>query len=170
MSEKEHRARAAGHAVVAIVTLSDTRDATTDASGNAIRDALAAAGHEVLGPRILREDAAALESELRAIVRAEGVDAVIVNGGTGVAPRDHAYDILQRLYDKPMPGFGEFFRALSYKKIGSAALLSRASAGVAGGKIVFSLPGSLGAVRLALDKLILPEIGHILGELRREAP
>jgi molybdenum cofactor biosynthesis protein B len=155
---------------VLVVTLSDTRDASTDTSGALIRAALEAAGHAALGPRILREEPARLEAELRAVVETPGVDAVIVSGGTGIAPRDSAYDVLQRLYARELPGFGELFRALSFAEIGAAAMLSRASAGVVGDRIVFSLPGSRGAVELALSKLVLPEIAHCVGELRRGAP
>ncbi len=167
MSLDAHRARAPRQLVVGIVTLSDSRDATTDESGEAIRTALVAAGHLARGPRILREDPRRLPEELAAACGEPGLDAVIVTGGTGIAPRDLAYEILSRLYTRPLPGFGELFRALSFAAIGSAALLSRASAGVVGDRIVFSIPGSRAAVEMALDQLILPELGHAAGELRR---
>src|SRR5262245_46935680 len=169
MGESEHRAVAPQRITAYVVTLSDTRDETTDTSGRMLRDALASAGHEVAGGRILREDPATLDRDLRAVLAQPGIDVVIVNGGTGIAPRDSAYDVLARLYDRPIPGFGELFRALSFDEIGSAALLSRASAGIASGKLVFSVPGSRGAVRLALERLILPEVTHMVGELRRDA-
>lgn len=173
MPEFEHRAAAPQSVAVFLVTLSDTRTAATDTSGQAIREALEAAGHRVTGARILREDPATLPAELAAVLRNAGGDAVIVTGGTGVGPHDLAFDILAKVYDSPIPGFGELFRMLSFQEIGSAALLSRASAGLAHGKVIFSLPGSRGAVRLALERLILPELAHLAGELRRapgEAP
>ena len=168
MSETQHRATAPQRVAVFVLTLSDTRDAASDTSGGAIRDALLSAGHNVVGTQILREDPATLGTEMAAVFALPGVDAVVVTGGTGIAPRDLASDTLATLYERTLPGFGELFRALSYVEIGSAALLSRASAGVVGGKIVFSVPGSRGAVQLALDKLILPELAHLVGELRRD--
>ena len=169
MGLEQHRSAAPRRVSVYVVTLSDTRDASADTSGQLIREALQAAGHPVAGSRILREDAPTLENGLAEILAQPGIDVVIVNGGTGIAPRDRAPDVLARLYDRAIPGFGELFRALSHAEIGSAALLSRASAGIARGKIVFSVPGSRAAVRLALDRLILPELGHLVGELRRPA-
>lgn len=167
MGEKAHRSAAPARVAVYVVTLSDTRDEANDHSSAAIRAALEAAGHEVRGWCIVREEPELLERELTALLELPDSDALVVNGGTGLAPRDLAYDVLARLYEKPIPGFGEMFRALSFQQIGSAAMLSRASAGIARGKLVFSIPGSPGAVRLALERLILPEIGHMVGELRR---
>ncbi len=153
------------------MTLSDTRDPSTDSSGSDIRAALEAAGHVARGPEIVRENPQTLATELRVLLSQPGTDAVIVNGGTGIAGRDLAFDILSRLYTRPLPGFGEIFRALSFAEIGPAAMLSRASAGVVGDRIVFSIPGSRSAVRLALEKIILPELAHCVGELRRgDAP
>lgn len=169
MSEFEHRAAAPRSVTVQIVTLSDTRTTATDTSGQAIHDALTAAGHRVTDSRILREDPATMPAELARVLRDAASDAVIVTGGTGVGPHDLAFDVLAKVYESPIPGFGELFRALSYQEIGSAALLSRASAGIAHGRIIFSIPGSRGAVRLALEKLILPELAHLVGE-RRRAP
>ena len=167
MSTEEHRAAGPRQASVFVLTLSDTRDSATDTSGAAIRSALEAAGHTVAGYRILREDPERLEREIESVLVAPGYEVLIVSGGTGLAPRDLAYDAFSKLYERPLPGFGELFRSLSYAEIGSAAMLSRASAGVARGKLVFSVPGSRAAVRLALEKLIVPELGHLLGELRR---
>jgi len=174
LSQEQHRRAAPAQVRVLIVTLSDTRLPSTDTSGETLRAALGAAGHSVTGPRIVRENPERLLEELRALVMTPDIDAVIVSGGTGIAPRDGTYEALADLYTRPLPGFGELFRALSYAEIGSAAILSRASAGVVGDTLVFSVPGSQAAVRLALDKLILPELGHMVGELRRnpgpEAP
>jgi molybdenum cofactor biosynthesis protein B len=167
VSLEVHHARAPRALTVQIVTLSDTRDPSSDTSGGGIRAAVESAGHTVRGPWIVREDPVTLATELRALLSEPGVDAVIINGGTGIAPRDLAFDILSRLYSRPMPGFGELFRALSFVEIGAAAMLSRASAGVVGDRVVFSIPGSPAAVRLALERLILPELAHCVGELRR---
>jgi molybdenum cofactor biosynthesis protein B len=167
MSEFDHRAAAPRSIDVFVVTLSDTRSEDTDTSGRAIRNALEAAGHRVAGHRILREDPATLEGELRALVQGTAAAAVIVTGGTGIGPHDLAFDVLARLYERTLPGFGELFRWLSFAEIGSAAIASRASAGVVGNCVLFSIPGSTGAVRLALDRLILPELAHLAGELRR---
>jgi molybdopterin adenylyltransferase len=167
MSLEAHRHHAPAALTVGVVTLSDSRETATDTSGATIAAALAAAGHQVQGPRILREDPRTLPQELAAACGEPGLDAVIVSGGTGLAPRDLAFEILSGLYARSLPGFGELFRALSYAEIGSAALLSRASAGVVGRCLVFSLPGSQRAVQLALEKLILPELAHAVGELRR---
>ena len=153
-----------------VVTLSDTRDASNDTSGDAIQSLLEAAGHAIGGREILREDPATLEPALQRILARGDVDVVLLTGGTGIAPRDLTYDLLARLYERPLPGFGELFRRLSYDEIGSAAMLSRASAGVASGKAIFSMPGSRGAVRLAMEALVLPELGHVVGELRRVTP
>lgn len=169
MGLREHRSHAPKSTRVFVVTLSDTRDESNDASGDAIRDALAQHGHVVAGRSILREDSAGLAQAFDALLARDDVDAIVMNGGTGVAPRDGAYELLAARYERELPGFGELFRALSYAEIGSAALASRASAGVARGKLVFSVPGSRAAVRLALDKLILPELAHLVGELRRPA-
>jgi molybdenum cofactor biosynthesis protein B len=167
VSTEEHRAAGPRQASIFILTLSDTRDAESDTSGGAIRAALEGAGHAIAGYRILREDPDRLGREIESVLGVPGYDVLIMNGGTGLAPRDLAHDTLAHLYERPLPGFGELFRSLSYAEIGSAAMLSRASAGVARGKLVFSIPGSRGAVRLALEKLILPELGHLLGEMRR---
>jgi molybdenum cofactor biosynthesis protein B len=169
MGLEEHRAAAPPRVTAFVLTLSDTRGEADDTSGAAIRSALEAAGHRVAGRRIVREDEDVLRRTLDELLGLEGCDVLVLNGGTGIAPRDRAYDVLASVYERPLPGFGELFRSLSYAEIGSAALLSRASAGVARGKLVLSIPGSGAAVRLALDRLILPEIGHLVGELRRGA-
>lgn len=167
MGEKDHRAAAPAQIAVYVVTLSDTRDESNDLSGASIRAALEAAGHRVCGWCVVREEPDLLERELTALLGLPEAEVLVLNGGTGIAPRDLAFDVLSKLYERPIPGFGEIFRALSFQEIGSAAILSRASAGIARGKLVFSIPGSRPAVRLALERLILPEIGHMIGELRR---
>ena len=166
MGLREHRSQAARCVRVCVLTLSDTRDASTDQSGAAIREGLTQDGHEVVAHEIVREDPVTLGERFDAILGRDDVDAVVLTGGTGIAPRDVAYELVNARYERALPGFGELFRALSYAEIGSAALASRASAGVARGKLVFSLPGSRNAVRLALDQLIRPELGHLVGQLR----
>ena len=152
---------------VFVATLSDTRDAQSDRSGALIRTLLAENGHAVAGAAIWREDAGALRREIDTVLQRGDFDALVMTGGTGIAPRDVTFDLLAAMYERPLPGFGELFRMLSYEEIGSAAYLSRASAGVARGKVIFSLPGSLRAVRLGMQKLLLPELGHVVAELQR---
>ena len=168
MSLESHQANAPTSVTVYVATCSDTRDAASDTTGGEIRAALESAGHRVAGSCIWREDGPSLRANLQTLLAGGGFDVLIVNGGTGIAPRDRAYDVLSSLYERQIPGFGEFFRALSFVEIRSAAMLSRASAGIVGGTLVFSIPGSRGAARLAMEKLILPELGHMLGELRRD--
>ncbi len=168
MSIDAHRNRSPRAIDVYIVTFSDTRNEASDTTGAEIRALLENACHRVVGKSIWREETDTLRDGMERLLHRSDFDVVIVNGGTGIAPRDLAYDILSPLYEREIPGFGELFRALSYAEIGSAAMLSRASAGVAHGKLVFSVPGSGGAARLALEKLILPELGHLVGELRRD--
>lgn len=167
MGLEAHRAAAPRRIAVYVVTLSDSRVPESDTTGALVRESLHAAGHAVVGSCILREDADSLRQELQRLLERREFDVAVLHGGTGLAPRDTAYDVLREFYDREIPGFGELFRSLSYAEIGSAAMLSRASAGVARGKLLFSIPGSTGAARLALDKLILPELGHCVAELHR---
>ena len=148
-----------------VLTISDTRTAGNDTSGNAIASLLADAGHELAGRMIVRDDPAAVREVIARQVTT--ADVVIATGGTGIASRDSTYEAIATLLDKRLDGFGELFRMLSYEEIGSAAMLSRACAGSIGTTAIFALPGSEHAVRLAMDKLILPEIGHVVRELRR---
>jgi molybdenum cofactor biosynthesis protein B len=145
---------------VSLVTVSDSRSEEIDDNGRWLTQAVEAAGHRVSSRRLIRDEPAAVEAALRSAA-AGPARLVIFNGGTGIAPRDTTYDVLERLLEKPMPGFGELFRMLSWEQVGAAAMLSRATAGVFQGRVVFSLPGSPAAVRLAWEKLILPEIGHL---------
>jgi molybdenum cofactor biosynthesis protein B len=153
---------------VFVVTASDPRSAAEDESGAFLRDAAAGAGHAVVGYRLVKDEAPELRSALDEAARA-GAEAILVNGGTGIAARDRTYETVAAVLDKRLDGFGELFRMLSYAEIGSAAMLSRAVAGVVGGRVVFSLPGSTAAVRLAWEKLIAPELGHLVRELRKDA-
>ena len=149
-----------------VVTVSDTRDETTDQSGQLIKSLLADEQHQVVGYRIVKDEPADIEALLREALADRQVEAIIVNGGTGIAPRDGTYEIIVKLLDKRLDGFGEIFRYLSYQDIGSAALMSRTVAGSAEGKILISLPGSKGAVGLAMEKLILPELRHMVSQLQ----
>lgn len=151
----------------AVLTVSDTRTEADDTSGAAIRRLLQRAGQQVADRRILPDEPRAVREQVEAWLARPDCDGVIVTGGTGISRRDRTYEALDALLDKRIDGFGELFRFLSYEQIGSAAMLSRAVAGVARGKPVFSLPGSTAAVELALERLLLPELGHLLSELRR---
>jgi molybdenum cofactor biosynthesis protein B len=167
----QHRAYAPKSIGCAVLTVSDSRTVADDKSGKLIAELLEAGGHRAVTHQIVPDDAGAIrEAALRALARSE-VDAVIATGGTGVSPRDVTPDTLEPLFEKRLAGFGELFRALSYQEIGAAALLSRASAGTVTGKVVYVMPGSSAAVRLGMEKLILPELAHIVGQLRRvDAP
>jgi molybdopterin adenylyltransferase len=164
VSTAAHRKDAPASVRCFVLTISDTRTAATDTSGNAIASALEAVGHVIVGREIVKDDPPAVR---RAVQGASGADVVITTGGTGIASRDGTYEALAALLDKRIDGFGELFRMLSYEQIGSAAMISRACAGTMGRTAVFALPGSEHAVRLAIEKLILPEIGHVVRELRR---
>jgi molybdenum cofactor biosynthesis protein B len=166
MSVHEHKERAKKSIRCFVITVSDTRDETTDTSGQAIKKYLADESHQIAGYRIVKDDAAQIEAVLEEALGSEGVEAVIVNGGTGIAPRDVTFEVVSRFFEKRLDGFGEIFRYLSYLDIGSAAVMSRAAAGTARGKILISLPGSKGAVTLAMEKIILPEIPHMVSQLQ----
>jgi len=166
-----HRAYAPKSIACAVLTVSDSRTVADDKSGALIAELLAAAGHRAVTHLIVPDDVEAIRfAVLRELARAE-VDALIATGGTGVSPRDVTPDTLEPLFEKRLAGFGELFRVLSFAEIGAAAVLSRATAGTVGGKVVYVMPGSTGAVRLGMDKLILPELAHVVGQLRRaDAP
>lgn len=162
-----HRQAAPEDVATAVVTVSDTRDLASDTGGQLVEAMLREAGHSVVGRRVVKDEPAAIGEALSAALLEPAVRAVIFTGGTGIAPRDVTPETIEPRLERVIPGFGELFRMLSYADIGSAALLSRALAGLAGGKVVFVIPGSRGAVRLALEKLILPELGHLAGEARK---
>lgn len=165
-----HRRTAPASVAVTLLTLSDSRDSTSDTTGQLIGDLLTAAGHTVAGYSILPEEPAILHQGLElALARADS-QALILNGGTGVAPRDITPEVVRPFLEKELPGFGELFRQLSYREIGSAALLSRALAGIANSKVLFILPGSQAACKLALEQLILPELAHLVGEASKGQP
>lgn len=159
-----HRGEAPRSIAAAVVTVSDTRTLEDDSGGGLIVELLEAAGHRVVSRAIVKDEPDEIAASLRSAVASAEVQALIVTGGTGVAPRDVTPDTLEPLLDRVIPGFGELYRMLSYAEVGSAALLSRALAGLKDGRVVFALPGSRGAVRLAMEKLILPELGHLVAQ------
>lgn len=163
MGHKEHKHNAPETVRCAVITVSDTRDIEEDSSGKLIREKLLDENHDIIGYDIIKDEK---EQILKAL---EEYDAqvFIFNGGTGISKRDVTPDCIRDTLDKELSGFGELFRSLSYEEIGSAAMLSRAVAGISDGKVVFSIPGSTGAVELAMDKLILPELGHIVYEVNK---
>jgi molybdopterin adenylyltransferase len=168
MSSEAHRKAAEGQGSVpiAVVTVSDTRTPESDVSGKTIRELAESAGHEIVAYRIVKDEP---DEVLRVLDDfADGPARLIIfNGGTGIGRRDRTYDVISRSIEKPLPGFGEIFRMLSYEQVGAAAMLSRATAGVYRDRVIFSTPGSPNAVQLAMEKLILPEIQHLAWELVR---
>ena len=167
MSVEHHRAAGSKSVGCAVMTVSDTRTPDTDTGGRAVVDLLHAAGHIVLDHQLVPDAAAAIRNAITQWTKRDDVQAIITTGGTGIARRDGTFDALGDLFERTVPGFGELFRALSFQEIGAAAMLSRAEAGVIGGRIVFLLPGSEPAVRLAMTQLIVPELAHAVGELRK---
>ena len=151
----------------AVVTVSDTRTEATDKSGRRLRELLEAEGHVVTRYTVVPDEEAVLARLLGQLLEAAEVDVVLTNGGTGISRRDRTMHVLETLLDQPLPGFGELFRMLSWDQIGSGAMLSRAAGGIARGKPLFAMPGSTAAVELAMTKLVLPELKHLLYELRK---
>jgi molybdenum cofactor biosynthesis protein B len=159
----------------AIITLSDTRDESSDTSGGLIRKLLGDAGHSTAFYRVIKDDPAALRTLLTTLLTDNAIDAILTNGGTGIATRDQTIDVVQSMITTPLPGFGELFRMLSWEQIGAGAMLSRAVGGIACGELpesanrkpLFAMPGSSKAVDLAMTRLIIPELRHILWELRK---
>lgn len=166
MAVHEHKEKAKKSVRCFIITVSDTRDENTDTSGQTIKRYLTGEGHPIAGYRIVKDEPVEIEVLLKEALGRDDVDSVIVNGGTGISPRDGTYEVVNRFLEKKLDGFGEIFRYLSYLEIGSAAIMSRAAAGTARGKVLISLPGSSGAVTLAMEKLILPEIRHMVSQLQ----
>ena len=167
VSHLEHKQRAPRSVRCAVITISDTRTLETDTAGPAIVDLLQAAGHEVVGRTIVRDDADMVRGAIERQLADPTVQAIITTGGTGITSRDSTYEAVAAMLDKRLDGFGELFRMLSYEEIGAAAMLSRACAGLIGGRVVAALPGSEAAVRLAMDRLLIPELSHLVGEAAR---
>lgn len=166
-SSEDHRskAHARGPVPIAVITVSDTRTESTDVNGQYLRASIEAAGHSVADYRVIPDEPAAVVAALEELAGRSRV--VVLNGGTGISSRDNTYDAVSALLEKSLPGFGELFRMLSYEQVGAAAMLSRAVAGTYRGVVVFSVPGSPGAVRLAWERLILPELEHVAWEVGR---
>jgi len=167
MGHIDHRAAAPASVRVYVLTVSDTRTLATDTSGAAIAALLEDAGHVLVSRDIVRDEPADVRAKVAAQLDRADVQAIITTGGTGISARDSSFETLNALLEKRLDGFGELFRMLSYQEIGPAAMLSRACAGLARRKIVISLPGSEHAVRLAMTKLVLPELGHLVREAGR---
>jgi len=168
MSAEQHRTAAPTTLGFGLITVSDTRRPDDDVSGRSLAALAQVAGHRIEGPVLVPDDIAAIRGALRRLLAVPWVDVVVLTGGTGFAPRDVTLDAVLPLFDRPVEGFGELFRMLSWQQVGAAAMLSRAAAGLIGDRAVFLLPGSPKAVSLAMEKLILPEAGHLLGQARRE--
>ncbi len=164
---EEHRAQAPRSVRCVVVTVSDTRTLQTDTGGGTIVDLLRAAGHELLQRHLVRDDPGPMKALLVSLGERADVDAILLTGGTGLGSRDQTVETVASLLTKPLPGYGELFRALSYAEVGPAAMLSRALGGLMGGKVLLTMPGSPAGVRLAMEKLILPELGHMVREARR---
>lgn len=164
---REHKAHAPKSVGCFVLTISDTKTPETDTSGRLIRELLEKAGHAVKGWAIVKDEPAEVQAVVREQCAAPGVQAIILTGGTGITSRDSTFEAVEAMLEKRLTGFGELFRFLSYQEVGAAAMLSRAQAGVCQGRVVFSLPGSPNACRLAVEKLILPELGHLVREVSR---
>jgi molybdenum cofactor biosynthesis protein B len=162
MTVAEHKAASPSSVQCFIVTVSDTRTLEDDVSGRTIADLLTAAGHLVTGRTVVRDDPELVHSTIERHLADSGVQVIITNGGTGITSRDNTYEAISTLLEKRLDGFGELFRMLSYQEIGPAAMMSRACAGLVARRIVVALPGSPAAVRLAMEKLVIPELGHLV--------
>ncbi|MBI4187602.1 MAG: MogA/MoaB family molybdenum cofactor biosynthesis protein [Chloroflexi bacterium] len=167
MSYYEHKEKSPRSVSCAVLTVSDTRTEENDESGALIKQKLTQAGHRVMAYSILKDEAAAIRQKINELLRQDELQVIITNGGTGVSHRDVTVETVSSILEKTLDGFGELFRSLTYQEIGTGSIMSRALAGVAKGKVIFCIPGSPGAVSLALDKVILPEIGHVVREATR---
>lgn len=166
-SDLAHKAAAPKQVGFMIVTVSDTRTPENDDSGKIIRRQVEDAGHRVALYRVVKDEPYLVEGAIQEGVAEPAVDIMVLNGGTGMSSRDGTFEQVSTLIEKPMPGFGELFRMLSWQQVGSAAMLSRAVAGLYAGKMIFSIPGSPKAAELAMSLLIIPEAGHLMFEARR---
>lgn len=162
-----HKAAAPTSVACYIVTVSDTRTEKTDTSGRAIAELLAGAGHRIVGRTIVKDDAELVRNTLERQLANPDVQVIVTTGGTGISSRDRTYEVVHGMFQKTLDGFGELFRMISYEQIGSAAMMSRACAGLVAGRIIIALPGSEAAVRLAMERLVLPELGHLVQQAAR---
>jgi molybdenum cofactor biosynthesis protein B len=166
LSTKDHKKADRSCVRCAVLTVSDSRTVDTDRSGALLIARIKASGHALVAYDIVHDEPDCVRARVSEHAKNGGVDVVLVNGGTGIAPRDTTYEAISSLLERRLDGFGELFRTLSFEEIGAAAMLSRAVAGVVGSTAIFSMPGSTAACSLAADRLILPELGHIVGLLR----
>ena len=166
-SAQQHREASPEAVRCAVLTISDTRNPETDSSGRMIKDLLEIKGHPVVAYAVVKDDPGETRSTIERWIATGEAQAILTNGGTGIAGRDTTYDAIVGLLEKRLDGFGELFRMLSYQEIGAAAMLSRAVAGVAQGRVIIAMPGSSNAVKLAMTKLVLPELGHLVYEVSK---
>lgn len=166
-SVSQHRSQAPATLRCAVITVSDTRTSETDTGGKAVADYLSGAGHTVAAKEIIPDEPARMRPLVTSLAEGGDIDAILLTGGTGIGSRDQTYETISGLLTKPLPGYGEIFRWLSFADVGPAAMLSRATGGLIGRTVVLTMPGSPAAVRLAMEKLIVPELGHLVREARR---
>ena len=164
---EEHRADAPAHVRCAVVTVSDTRTTETDTGGRALGDLLLQAGHQVLVREMIPDEPEPMRKLIGILSEREEIDVILLTGGTGLSSRDQTYETVAGLFTKLLPGYGELFRFLSYDQVGPASMFSRAVGGLLGQTVLLTMPGSPAAVELAMDKIILPEIGHLVQQARR---
>jgi molybdenum cofactor biosynthesis protein B len=167
MGYEEHKHTVLKHVTCAVITTSDSRTEAEDESGKLIKQKLTDTGHKVVHYTILKNDADIIRQQIKGLLMHLDVQVIITSGGTGLSHRDVTVDVVTPLLEKKLDGFGELFRHLTYGELGAGSVLSRATAGVANGKVIICLPGSLGAAQLAMDKIIVPEIGHMVREATR---
>jgi molybdenum cofactor biosynthesis protein B len=167
ISTAEHRQASPAQINCAVLTVSDTRTLETDQGGTLLCELLRAAGHTIQAREILRDDPAPMRAQIQRWVADDSIQAILVTGGTGITARDHTVETISALLTKPLPGYGELFRMLSYEQVGAAAMLSRAIGGIIDRTVLLTMPGSVAAVRLAVEKLIGPELGHLVREANR---
>lgn len=168
MGHHEHEKLAAANLKLGVMSFSDTRGEADDKSGAILKDILTAAGHQITGYRVVREDPDLMTTALQEWLARSEIDAIITTGGTGLTARDGTVEVARSLFSKELEGFGELFRLISFQQIGAAAMLSRATAGLAQGKMLICLPGSSSAVRLAATRLLLPQLPHMVWEIKRQ--
>lgn len=166
-THQEHKAQGPQSVRCAIITVSDTRTLETDTGGQSVIDYLTAAGHSLAHREIIPDEPERMRLLLEALRGRDDVDAILMTGGTGVTSRDQTFETVSGLLDKSLPGYGEIFRMLSFQEIGPAAILSRATGGLMGNKVLLTMPGSPAAVRLAMEKIVIPELPHLVREARR---
>jgi len=166
-AHEQHKAHAPQCVTCVVITCSDTRTSQTDTSGQLMMRLLKEHGHDLAGYHVIKDDPAQIRSVIEEAAAHDAVQAILINGGTGISKRDSTFEAVDGMLEKRLVGFGEIFRYLTYKDIGSSAIMTRATAGIFRGRIIFSTPGSEGAVRLAMDSLILPELGHIIQQLNK---